>query len=127
MSSPVRLFTGNLNESGFFSYQFWCVCIDVFVIQGSLRNVIEVEVGIFLQGSDEFGLRGEMCLFEQAGYPAVEAAGLAVGLRVLGRDQAMFDLVSQASLVEGVVACGLSFAGSAESVGELFSVVQTEI
>ena len=97
------------------------------MIQGSLRDVIEVEAGIFLQGSDEFGLRGEMCLFEQAGYPAIEAAGLSVGLRMLGRDQAMFDLVFQASLVEGVVACGLSFAGGAEPVSELFTVVQTEI
>ena len=68
------------------------------MIQGSLRDVIEVEVGIFLQGSDEFGLRGEMSLFEQAGYPAIEAFDHAVGLRVLGRYQAVLDLVFQATI-----------------------------
>ena len=61
-----------------------------------------------------------MRLFEQAGYPAIEAFDHAVGLRVLGRDQAVLDLVFQASLVEGMVACGFSFAGGAEPVGELF-------
>ncbi len=56
-------------------------------------------MGVFLQGGDEFGLRGEMRLFEQAGYPAIEAFDHAVGLRGLGRDQAVLDLVFHSSLV----------------------------
>ena len=88
-----------------------------------LRNVVIIEVQILLQGGFQMPGGGESGGFQYLGDATVKALDHAVGLRVLGLDQSVLDIMRGANLVEDVLAGGLALAGGAKAVGELFPVV----
>ena len=88
-----------------------------------LWNLMVVDSSVLQQGLFEFCPALEAGGLDDFGDAPIEAFDHAIGLRMLGRDQAVLDLVFQASLVEGMVACGFSFAGGAKPVGELLAVI----
>ena len=109
-------------------FEFNAVVLLQFVDRGDmaeilLRNVVIIEIPILLQGRFQVASGDERGAFQDLGDAAVEAFDHAVGLGVMGFDEAMVDAVGGTGLVEDVLAGGRALAGGAEAVGELFAVV----
>ena len=88
-----------------------------------LRNVVIIEVQILLQGGFQMPGGGESGGFQYLGDATVKALDHAVGLRVLGLDQSVLDIMRGANLVKDVLAGGLALAGGAKAIGKLFPVI----
>lgn len=91
--------------------------------QRALGDVTIVEADIALEGIRQV-LPGTKAVRRQdLGNAPVEALDHAVGLRMMGPDQAVLDRMGGTLAVKGMLAGGVTLTGGAEAVGKLLAVV----
>ena len=95
--------------------------------QGPLGDLVIVGPLVIFQGLFQIRRGVEALAAQDLGDSAIEALHHAVGLRVSWRDQAVLDVRFLAHLVERMIAGGLAFSRSAETIGKLLPVVGEDL
>ena len=95
--------------------------------QGTLGDLVIVGPLVIFQGLFQIRRGVEALAAQDLGDSAIEALHHAVGLRVSWRDQAVLDVRFLAHLVERMIAGGLAFSRSAETIGKLLPVVGEDL
>ena len=88
-----------------------------------MRELLVVEPDVAVQRGFQFLAGSEVVALKHLFDPAVEALDHAVGLRRLGRGEAVFDAQLGAKLVELVLARRGALAQAEEAIGELLPVI----
>ena len=92
-----------------------------------LRNVVIIEMPILLQGRFQVASGDERGAFQHLGDATIEAFDHAVGLGMLGFDQAMLNAVLGTCAIEAMLTRRFALAGGAKAVGELLAVVSQTV
>ena len=90
--------------------------------QGTLRDVVVINIQIFIEGGFQFGCRGEAGLLDQITDAAIEAFDHTICLRMSGWTETMLNGKRHARLIKGMFSCWL-FILAGKAVGELTTIV----